>query len=67
MINIRKKTRELQDMARSGLRYGQEFVPESGPRFEKLRTALTRRSVGGLEAREGMAGLIRRAAKFLKR
>lgn len=37
MMKLRKGTKERELFRRHGLRYGEEFIPESGRRYEKLR------------------------------
>jgi hypothetical protein len=40
MMKIRKATSEAGLLRRLGLRYGEETIPESGKRFDKLRSAM---------------------------
>lgn len=44
LMKMRQRTREAGLMQRHGLRYGQEVIPESGRRFEKLRGAMQQAS-----------------------
>lgn len=44
MLKLRSRTREARLMRDLGLRYGEETIPESGRRFERLRGAMQHES-----------------------
>ena len=67
MLSLRKGSGEAELMRRHGLRYGEEAVPESGKRLEKLRAAMSKEQVVSEEKRLGMAKTVKRGVPKLKR
>ena len=66
MMAIRKKSTESSILGRHGLRYGEEVIPESGRRFEKLRSAVSSEAPKRLEALKKVEGVgVKIREKFL--